>query len=121
MASQKRRPTFIKLVIGATFVVLLLVYSAVATAENPWVTPNRSTFPFSDDEYAELDAMMRPCSDHARETLEYLKALRSRSCISRVFRWLGSGAGSETTDGCSGRVVGDCWYRLARGLEPLTA
>jgi hypothetical protein len=40
----------------------------VAAAENPWVTPNRSTFPFSPEEYAELDMMMEPCTEYARET-----------------------------------------------------
>jgi len=48
--------------------ILLLAYPAVVAAENPWMTPNRSSFPFTAEEYAEFDAMMEPCAEHARET-----------------------------------------------------
>lgn len=48
--------------------VLLLVLPMIAVAENPWMTPNRSAFPFSPEEYAQLDAMMQPCTNYARET-----------------------------------------------------
>ncbi len=68
MACQAKCPILIAATICAAPFLLLLGFPEVAVAENPWVTPNRSTFPFSPEEYAELDAMMEPCAEYARES-----------------------------------------------------
>jgi hypothetical protein len=52
-----------------SLVAWLFVSAPASAGENPWMTPNRSTFPFSAEEYAQFDAMMRPCSEHAVTTL----------------------------------------------------
>lgn len=68
MTTQVKRLLFIAATIFAAPFISLLGNPTVAAAENLWMTPNRSTFPFSVEEYAELDSMMEPCAEHARET-----------------------------------------------------
>lgn len=68
MARHVKRPISIVTIICSAPFILSLSYATAAAAENPWITPNRSTFPFSAEEYAELDAMMEPCAEHARES-----------------------------------------------------
>lgn len=63
-----KRLLSITAMIRTTSILLLMACVTAGAAENPWITPNRSTFPFSDEEYAELDTMMEPCSDYARAT-----------------------------------------------------
>jgi hypothetical protein len=52
-----------------SLVLWLFVSAPVPAEENPWMTPNRSTFPFSAAEYAQFDEMLQPCSEHAVATL----------------------------------------------------
>jgi hypothetical protein len=54
--------------ISLPFVAFACLFPVSGFAENPWITPNRSSFPFTEEEYAELDEMMNPCSDDARQT-----------------------------------------------------
>lgn len=55
--------------VACAVAVLQLGACAIAPPpDNPWKTPNRPYSPYSPDQYEIMDALMRPCVEHAQAT-----------------------------------------------------